>query len=40
MHFTVSGVDDLPFIPPLVAFLVSSLTSQAPPRQTIIAKLP
>ncbi|HZK86047.1 MAG TPA: sulfite exporter TauE/SafE family protein [Desulfosporosinus sp.] len=29
MHFPVSGVDVLPFIPPLVAFLVSSLTSSA-----------
>lgn len=29
MHFPVSGVDVLPFIPPLVAFLVSSLTASA-----------
>lgn len=29
MHFSVSGVDVLPFIPPLVAFLVSSLTASA-----------
>ncbi|KGK92048.1 membrane protein [Desulfosporosinus sp. HMP52] len=29
MHFAVSGVDVLPFIPPLVAFLVSSLTASA-----------
>lgn len=29
MYFPVSGVDVLPFIPPLVAFLVSSLTASA-----------
>jgi uncharacterized membrane protein YfcA len=29
MHFPISGVDVLPFIPPLVAFLVSSLTASA-----------
>ncbi|AQS59212.1 sulfite exporter TauE/SafE family protein [Desulforamulus ferrireducens] len=29
MHFPVSGVDVLPIIPPLVAFLVSSLTASA-----------
>lgn len=29
MHFPVSGVDVMPFIPPLVAFLVSSLTASA-----------
>ncbi|MEG6521803.1 sulfite exporter TauE/SafE family protein [Desulfotomaculum sp. 1211_IL3151] len=29
MHFPVSGVDVLPFIPPLVAFLVSALTASA-----------
>jgi len=29
MHFPVSGVDVLPFIPPLVAFLVSSITASA-----------
>ncbi len=29
MHFSVSGVDVLPFIPPLVAFLVSSLVASA-----------
>lgn len=29
MHFPVSGVDVSPFIPPLVAFLVSSLTTSA-----------
>ncbi|SHK27539.1 sulfite exporter TauE/SafE family protein [Desulforamulus aeronauticus] len=29
MHFPVSGVDVLPFIPPLVAFLVSSLVASA-----------
>ena len=29
MHFPVSGVDINPFIPPLVAFIVSSITSSA-----------
>ena len=29
MHFPVSGVDVMPFIPPLVAFLVSALTTSA-----------
>lgn len=29
MHFPVSGVEVMPFIPPLVAFLVSSLTASA-----------